>query len=139
MYHDPSVPSGPRKAFVPASPYYDGRARDWQVDADGRHVSAHPIDSGVQLAMFLQKGELRSSPTTGNDLLQIQDLTGPRRQSEAERIVREAQPIARYLAEGAVTITRIDSEYRSSTGALLVELWYRNNITAKDETARSRA
>ena len=135
---DLTIPFGPREAFVPAAPYYDGRAQDWKVDADGRQVSAHPIDSGVQLAMFVQKGEIRSSPSTGNNLLKISDLTGDRRQSEVERIVRESQPIARYLADGSITLTRIDSEYRSGTGALLVEIWYRNNITAKDETARSR-
>jgi hypothetical protein len=134
---DPSVPSGPRGAYLPAALEYDGQRLDWAVDADGRHKSLHPIDSGVQLAMFVQRGELKSSPSTGNTLLSSTELGTSRQQQEAESIVRTAQPLKRYLEDGSVTILRIETEVRTSTGALLVALYYRNNVTSRDQIARS--
>jgi hypothetical protein len=135
---DPSVASGPRGAFLPAAPNYDGSAQDWQTDEDGRHVSIHPIDNGVQLAMFAQKGELPLSPTTGNTLLQCNELGTQRLQAEVENIVKAANPIARYLTDGSIEILRIDVEFRPVNGTLLVTLNYRNNITAREEVATNR-
>jgi hypothetical protein len=134
--YDPIVPHGPRGAFLPAALEYDGNTQDWAVDADGRHKSLHPVDSGVQLAMFVQKGEFKSSPTTGNTLLDMRELATPRQQAEVEQLIRQSNPIAAYLADGSITIRQIDCEYRASTGALLVQLHYRNNITGNNETAR---
>jgi hypothetical protein len=132
-----STPHGPRGAFVPAAPEYDGNAQDLAVDADGRHRSIHPIDSGVQLAMFVQKRELPSSPDTGNELLSLREIGTPRQTAEIESVVRNANPIARYLREGSITIRRIDSEIRTSTGAVMVTLHYVNEVTRREETARS--
>lgn len=129
------MPKLPRGNFVPAAPMYDGLTRDHAVDADGRSKTIHPIDAGVQMAMFVQRGELSSSPTTGNTLLQMRELATDRQQAEVERIVRAANPIARYLKDGSITIRRIDSEFRAQTGALLVALYYHNNVTDRDETA----
>jgi hypothetical protein len=133
--HDPALPADPRGNYIPAAPKYDGPNSDLATDADGRVESVHPIDAGVMLAMSVQKGELVSSPTTGNTLLQVRELATPRQQSEVEAVVKAANPIARYLKDGSITIRRIDSEYRANTGALLVTLYYRNNETGRDKQA----
>jgi len=136
--HDPSVPTGPRGAYLPAAPNYDGNSQDWATDEDGRVESIHPVDNGVQMAMFVQQGELKSAPTVGNTLLQCQELGTPRQQSEVEGIVRKANPIARYLTDGSITITAIETELRTQTGALMVKLHYTNNVTGKSKSATSR-
>lgn len=134
----PLLPSGPRGAFVPAAPKYNGRSRDWMTDAAARPVSLHPIDSGVQLAMAVQKGELTSSKTTGNDLLSsVTDLGGQRQHEQVVASIQRAQPIARYLQEGSITIISIADDFHPQTGALLVTINYRNELTGKDEVARN--
>ena len=131
------TPHGPRGAFVPTAPKYDGRSQDWATDATGRHVSLHPIDSGVQLAMFCQKGELKSSPTTGNDILaRVTDLGGPRQHEQVVAAVQQAQPIARYLQDGSITIQRIDDQIVAN-GGIEVWLYYRNNVAGTDGVART--
>jgi hypothetical protein len=135
---DLTLPHLPRGNYVPAAPGYDGPITDYATDADGRVESIHPIDSGVQMAMFVQQGELPSSPSTGNTLLQMTELATDRQQAEVESRVRAANPIARYLQEGSIAILRIDSEFRTQTGALLVQLTYRNNITNRIKKAAMR-
>jgi hypothetical protein len=137
--HDPSIPSGPRGAFVPASPTYDGATGDFATDENGRRVSVHPVDFGVQMSMFVQQGELPNAPEIGNTLLQCRELGTSRQKSEVEGIIRRSNPIASYLANGSITITRIDQELRVSTGALLVAIHYTNNLTGRSETARNNA
>jgi hypothetical protein len=128
-------PSGPRGAFVPAAPKYDGRSRDWSTDSTGRHESLHPVDSGVQHALFVQKGELTSSPTTGNDLLtRVTDLGGPRQHEQVVAAIQQAQPIARFLQEGKIEIQRIEDQVVGN-GGLEVWLYYRNLVTNRDVVA----
>lgn len=122
---------------MPAAPKYDGRSRDWSTDSTGRHESLNPIDSGVQLAMFVQKGELPSSRTTGNELLKrVTDLGGPRQHEQVVACVNEAQPIGRYLQEGSIEIRRIEDQVVGN-GGLEVWLYYHNNVTGRDEVAHN--
>jgi hypothetical protein len=105
------------------------------MDSAGRHESLHPIDSGVQFAMAAQKGELASSPTTGNDILsRVTDLGGPRQHEQVVAAIKEAQPIARYLQEGSIEILRIEDQVVAN-GGLEVWLYYRNLRTNSDVVA----
>ncbi len=105
------------------------------MDSTGRHESLHPIDNGVQLAMATQKGELTSSPTTGNDILsRVTDLGGPRQHEQVVAAIKEAQPIARYLQEGSIEILRIEDQVVAN-GGLEVWLYYRNLRTGSDVVA----
>jgi hypothetical protein len=129
------TPSGPRGAYVPAAPNYDGRSSDWAVDTDGRRTSIDPIDSGMQMGMFVQRGELTSSPSTGNDILtRVTDLGGPRQHEQVVAAVNLANPIAGYIQNGSVTILNIVDQL-VPTGGIDVTIYYRNNITARNERA----
>lgn len=135
----PVVTSAKRIPVNPAAPWYEGLTQDWAVDPDGRIKSLHPIDSGVQLAMFVQQGELPNAPTTGNTLLACNELGTKRQHGEVVRIINSANPIARYVSEGSITILDIRDEFRTQTGALLVALYYRNNLTGRNEIATNQA
>lgn len=135
---DPIESGATRKQSAPASPKYDGLTQDLAVDANGRHSSLHPVDYGVQMGMFVQVGELLANPEIGNTLLQSTELGTVRQQAETERIVRAANPIAGYIANGSITVKRIESGFSTQTGALLVALYYRNNLTGRDEVATNQ-
>jgi hypothetical protein len=131
------LPGSPRGQFCPDGVRYNGRTQGWSLDANGRRMSIHRIDSGVQLAMFAQKGELLSDPDIGNELLNAKELGTDRQHAEVEGIIRRANPIARYLAAGDITFTRVIDELRTSTGALMVAFYYHNNRTGEDGIARN--
>lgn len=128
---DPSIPRSPRGNYVAKAKSYDASKEDHETDRKGRIVSMHPIDVGVRLAMFVQQGELRSSPETGNTLLKLDSLGTDRLQSEVESCVRSSNPIARYLREKSIEILRIESDFIPGIGALLVALTYRNLETLR--------
>lgn len=123
---DPSIPRKPRDSYIVKAKAYDTYKGDYAIDTNGRIVSMHPIDAGVRLAMFVQQGELRSSPSTGNTLLKLDSLGTERLQSEVESCVRAANPIARYLIDKSIEILLIESDFVASVGALLVSVTYRN-------------
>jgi hypothetical protein len=133
---DPSIPRKPRGSYIAKAKGYDATKEDYDTDRNGRVVSMHPIDVGVRNAMFVQKGELRSSPSTGNTLLKLDSLGTDRLQSEVEGCVRASNPIARYLQEKRIEILLIESDFRASTGALLVSVTYRNRETQRTEIVK---
>lgn len=122
----------------PVAPMYDGQKHDFATDENGRVVSIHYVDSGVQMALFVQKGELPNAIDVGNELLKCQELGTDRQHAEVERIIRDANPIARYLADGDIDFQQVVDEYKHETGALLVGFYYRNNRTGKDGIATNR-
>ncbi len=133
---DPSIPRAPRGNYIAKTKGYDASREDYDTDRKGRIVSMHPIDVGVRLAMFVQQGELRSSPTTGNTLLKLTSIGTDRLQLEVEGAVRAANPIARYIREKSIEILRIESDFVPGIGALLVALTYRNLQTLKVQTVK---
>lgn len=134
----PADASQPRGETSPVAPMYDGPKHDFATDENGRVVSIHYVDSGVQMAMFDQKGDLPNAPEVGNELLQSKDIGTDRQHAEVERLVRDSYPISRYLADGDIDFLQVTDEYTQSTGALLVSFYYKNNHTGKDGIATNK-
>lgn len=116
-----AAPSAAAQHEGPVAMRYDGATRDWLVE-NGIYRSVHPVDQGVALSMCVRQGDLTSSPTTGNLLHKIDDLSSKDLKSKLEDTVKRSNPLARYLADGSVVIERI--EY--SAPPLKVALFYRN-------------
>lgn len=109
----------------PVAMRYDGKARDFLVNANGTHATCHPIDQQMMLGLCAPLGSMRSTPEIGNGLHHIEYLGNPNLQAEVEHHVRTANPIAQLLANGDVVIDLIRHE-TTSHGGLLVAVHYRN-------------
>ncbi len=57
-----------RFAATPVALAFDGLTRDFRLDANGRYVSAHPVDTKVFHRLRILAGSMRSAPATGNGI-----------------------------------------------------------------------
>ena len=55
-----------RQAQTPAALAFDGQTLDFKLDARGRYVEAHPIDTKVFHRLRIRSLSMRSAPATGN-------------------------------------------------------------------------
>lgn len=120
------ITPGNRPFRGPAAMMYDGASKDWLINADGRYKSVHPVDQGVVLSVLSRQGSIKSSPTTGSTLHEVEYLGGPELASDVDDRVKRSNPLARYLKSGAVTLKRVDVE--SSGSRLFVVVYYVNNL-----------
>lgn len=110
----------------PLSPKYDGRSRDFLVDsATGKLQGVHPVDHKMVMGICTRKGSWKSSPEVGQELHEIQYVGGSSAQTEIERCIRSAVPVAELLANGDVEIRGIAHE-SIKTGGFVVEVAYVN-------------
>lgn len=130
----PVVVGDRRKARMAAALRYDGKSRDWAVDADGRIRSVHPVDAAVALSILHAKGTFRSDIRIGNDFLAIRFTGTGRDQGLVEEAVRNSFPLSELLSAGRVKIRRVEYEF-SSPGKLLVAVYYRNEELGQNDRA----
>lgn len=128
------LPSG-RKPYLPAGLYYDGRTRDFVLDANGQLKGVHPSDEGMALSFAMKKGECSAAPDVGNTLHLIPYLSSDDLAGQIDNHVRNAYPCSRLISEGKVRIDLIRHEARVATGGLAVEVRYTNLDTSQRETA----
>ncbi len=58
-----------RIAVTPVALEFDGLTLDFPpLDANGRFISAHPVDTKVFHRLRIVSGSMRSAPATGNDI-----------------------------------------------------------------------
>lgn len=55
-----------RQAATPQALLLDGSTLDFSLDANGRYVTAHPIDAKLFNRLRIRGGSMRSAPLTGN-------------------------------------------------------------------------
>jgi hypothetical protein len=130
----PLLPSG-RRPNLAAGFWYDGATADWKLNSDGQIDGVHPVDSGMAMSVLIQQGSVKSSPTTGNTIMQIKYLGGKNLTDQVKAAVMSANPLARLVAAGDVTITNIAHEVRDSR--LVFSVDYVNNRTGESRTATS--
>ncbi len=113
----------PKKTIVPAM-RFEGSSRDWELDAKNNFVAVTPNEQGVVLSMCVNQGDIKSSPTTGNTIGQIQYLGSPNLGADVTNRVMTSNPIARLVAAGAVSIEKID--YSTAGNKLAVVVYFRD-------------
>lgn len=106
---------------------FEGSTRDWVLESDGsgKFVPVTPNEQGVVLALSINKGDLKSSPTTGNDLGKIQYTGGNDLGAIVTNAVMNSNPIARLVAANSVSIDTIRYQV-SPTGKLSVAVYFRD-------------
>jgi len=126
---DPVVETVARAfARAPTAQEFDGATRDFPLEADGNFRALHPVDQGVALSMCIRKRSIPSAPDVGNTIHEITDLASSRLEAQIQSRVDSAFPLSTFLADGSVSILRLDWE-RRERGGISVALTYRNNIT----------
>lgn len=121
-----ALPSG-RRPYLPAGLRYDGKTQDWQLDANGQFRGVHWIDEGMALSVLVDAGSIKCSPNTGNRIREKLQYLGTQADAAiVESLIMVAQPLARYVEQGWVTVTRVQSEMVGSRLAYAV--YYRNEL-----------
>ncbi len=105
---DPVIPgSDPTKTRV-AAMRYEGSTQDWQLDVNGNFAAVTPNEQGVVLSLAIKQGDIKSSPTTGSTLHQIEYLGAQNLGADITNRVMTSNPIARLVAAKSVSIDKID-------------------------------
>jgi hypothetical protein len=105
---NPVIPgSDPTKTNVVAM-RYEGSTKDWELDANNNFAAVTPNEQGVVLSMSINQGDIKSSPTTGNTIGQIEYLGATNLGQDVTNRVMTSNPIARLVAAGSVSIDKID-------------------------------
>lgn len=130
-------PSAYEKPRTPTATKFDGRTKDYPLDAAGHWEAIHPVDQGVALAHMVRQGTIKSAPTVGHTLREITHLGKPDLKADVTDRIRRAVPLAALLADGSVVIDRIDVE--TSGGRLLEATYYRNMKQDPTRTLRRDA
>lgn len=118
---------------LPVALRYDGATGDWQLDTNGEYKVSHPVDQGMALGLCVPRGSIASARNVGHDLLKVR-LGARDEKGQVEAAVRNATPVASYLADGSVRIDRIAYEKRVG-GGLAVRVDYVNLVTGRAGTA----
>lgn len=132
------APQTAQTAFVvptlPLALRYSGQTGDWSYDANGEYAICHPADQAVALALCIRQGDIKTAPTVGS---RISKLTlGRDIQGAVEDAVRTAVPLASFLADGSITLLKIEHEIRPQSG-IAVRVTYRNNALGTTQTITS--
>ena len=118
-------------ALTSGAPFFDGLTRDFPLDADGRHVDIHPIDSAVQMALLVEAKKIMAAPDTGQTYREIKTF-GPKLKSDVDNRTRAA---LKHLTDaGSIKILRIEHE-QPNRHSLFNAVWYLNLETQSEESA----
>jgi len=109
---------------------YDIATRDYPLDSKGRAQQEHPLDTWVKLQLAIAKNSIKSDPTHGNGVDEIEHITAQTK-SRVENMVRALmQP---RVATKELRIRRIDVMTQGNRIGITFE--YKNLVTGKPETA----
>jgi len=104
---DPIVTGPATRLIGVAAMRYEGSTKDWELDEENNFVGVTPNEQAVVLSMCIKQGSIKSSPTTGNTLHQILYLGSPNLGADITNRVMLSNPIARLVADGSVSISKI--------------------------------
>lgn len=95
----------------------------------------HPVDQQVVLALTIPLGSLKSAPTVGHRLIEVNRLTGSTLQRAVEDRIRLA--LKRLIDGQKITILSIDIDTSASLrGQLKVATSYQNLVTRRVYTGK---
>lgn len=96
------------KSTIPAM-RYEGSTKDWSmVGSKFEPVTAN--EQAVVLSIAVKQGSVKSSPSTGCTLHEIKYLGSSSIATDVSDRVYNSNPLARLLAEGRVSIEKIDHQ-----------------------------
>lgn len=120
---DPREVTAPiQRVATPPALHYDGQLKDWQLDATGTPLPAHPVDVGMVLSFIDPRN---------NSLQEIKYLGGDiaARISDA---IKNAQPAKRLVEEGKAQILGWDKE--DAAQGVKIRIRYRNLVTGQSDS-----
>lgn len=121
----------------PVAIRYEGVTRDWAHDADANYKAVTPVEQGVALALCVKQGDIKSSPTTGNTLHEIEYLGGPDLGADIRDRVLTSNPLARLIADGEAEVTKIDHE--EAPNGFKVAVYFKDLTADKNRVLRADA
>ena len=122
-----------RIAATPAALEFDGQTKDFSLDANGRFVSKHPIDSKVFHRLRIIAGTMRSAPATG------QGISGKWIRNETiESFVRDqvTLTLADMVDAGDIAVRNITVD-TAVRGRVLFQVDYVNMRSGRPDSFRS--
>ena len=122
---DPVTLATPRAVKLRVTARWDGFAKAFIQDSDGRLTEGHWVDLGMAIGLLFKQGSIASAKEVGSTLHLIDDLTSPNLARAIEDRVRKANPVARLLSDGHAVIESISHELRQH-GGIIVAVNYRN-------------
>jgi hypothetical protein len=130
-----SVSNPPKR---PVAIRYEGIVSDWVIQTTtGAYSAVTPVEQGVVLSLMIRQGDIKSSPTTGNTLNEIEYLNGQTLAADIDDRVRRSNPLARYLDEKQAEIVRIDHEIGAN--GFKVAVYFKDLTADKNRVLRRDA
>lgn len=129
----PVGPLSTRKQDTPPRAInYDPNEKDFTVSENAAGIilydAIHPVDQQVVLALTIALGSLKSAPTVGHRLAEVNRLSGATLQRAVDDRIRLA--LKRLTTAGKVSILAIDIDVRIH-GQLKIATSYQNLVTRK--------
>ena len=109
----------------PTALRYEGSVSDWTLyDNTGGYQAVTPVEQGVILSCCVRRGQLKSSPNTGNTLHEIEYLGGENLEADVRDRLLTSSPLDSYLKDGSAVVDRIVVETEGNR--LLARLFFRD-------------
>jgi hypothetical protein len=115
--------SAPRNVAPPIALVFDGKTRTFLRDDDGFLLSIHPVDQKVALALFVEKGKLAPTPSTGNTLREIKYIDKVKIETDVTNRINRA--LNAVLVPGDIEILKLEVRL-PSRWAVSITFQYRN-------------
>jgi hypothetical protein len=121
----------------PVAIRYEGSTRDWALDSAANYKAVTTVEQGVALSLCVKQGDIKSSPTTGNTLHEIEYLGGSDLGADIRDRVLTSNPLARLIADGEAEVTRIDHE--EAMNGFKVAVYFKDLTADKNRVLRADA
>ena len=119
----PTPPDAPRNVTPPAALLFDGRTRDFPLNAQGRYRRVHPVDQRVALALLIAYGTIASAPTVGDKVRRITKIVKST-PGQVAGFVNEA--LDTMLRAGDIVLRDVQIETNRVNGTILLAVSYTN-------------
>lgn len=121
----------------PVAIRFEGITRDWALDSAANYKAVTPVEQGVALSLCVKQGDIKSSPTTGNTLHQIEYLGGADLGADIRDRVLTSNPLARLVADREAEVTKIDHE--EAANGFKVAVYFKDLTADKNRVLRADA
>ena len=118
-------------ATYPAAVRWSIATQDYDLNTDGSHVEAHPVDAAVTVRIGFRRGTIAGDPTTGHTLHEVDTAqTDAARQADIE--ARQVASLGDLITGGL--IDQVVVTHTFEIGRLSVRTDYRNTQTGTSGT-----
>jgi hypothetical protein len=123
------------RAQRPTAMRYEGSVSDWTLyDATGGYQAVTPVEQGVVLSCCVERGQLKSSPKTGNTLHEIEYLGAENLEADVRDRLLTSSPLDSFIADGSASVDKIVVEEEGNR--LLARLFFRDLTADKTRLLR---